>query len=384
MLKRSNVLPLIAQDVGLVVVAATILINQWSNGGPWWLAGIISLALLILYHNWPERHPQLYLAVEFAFIVPLLCLHFISIILFFAFSAHAMILFPNRKGALWIILAVLATISISVYNDGWLDGLITSIGVSMGYLGFGYAYFALTQAETERRKSQALFVELESAHQQLQETLERVEELAISEERNRIAREMHDTLGHRLTVAAVQLEGAGRLIFQDPHKAQQMITTVRKQVGEALSELRQTVATLRTPLEADLSLPAALKRLASGFEEATGLTIQLSIPESFPELPPAQRLALFRVAQESLTNVQRHAQANQVWLKLSFEKCCVKLCIADDGIGIGSDAVNGGFGLPSMHERAILLGGELSMSAQPEGGTMIEISLPLPAEAEDA
>src|SRR5690606_11162904 len=108
---------------------------------------------------------------------------------------------------------------------------------------------------TARVESQRLQTELQEAHQQLQTYAERVEALAVAEERNRLAREMHDTLGHRLTVSIVQLEGAGRLIEHDPTRTAQMVQTVREQLVEGLDELRRALVSLRKPVSSSLSLP---------------------------------------------------------------------------------------------------------------------------------
>ena len=205
----------------------------------------------------------------------------------------------------------------------------------------------------------------------------------MAEERNRLAREMHDTLGHRLTVAAVQLEGAQRLIPRDPQRAAHMVGTVRDQVREALSELRRTVAALRTPLAADLPLPTALARLAAGFEGATGLAVHLTLPEEMPALPDTHRLALYRAAQEALTNVQRHAQAQDVWLQLARQDETVTLTVGDNGVGAPVDAERAGFGLRGMQERAAQLGGELALESRPDGGAQLFLRLPLPTEGTD-
>ena len=176
---------------------------------------------------------------------------------------------------------------------------------------FGAFANALLRADAARRESQALLDELQQAHEQLQEYALRAEEMAVVEERNRLAREMHDTLGHRLTVASVQLEAAQRLCPTDAERAAGLVGTVREQVREALGELRGTVATLRSPVEADLQLRSALRRLMDHFEEATGLTIHRVLPDEMPPLPDAHRLALYRAAQEALTNVQKHAEASR-------------------------------------------------------------------------
>jgi signal transduction histidine kinase len=178
-------------------------------------------------------------------------------------------------------------------------------------------------------------------------------------------------------VAAVQLEGAGRLIPTNPTRAANMVNTVHEEVIEALAELRRTVATLRTPLEVDLSLPIALTRLAQGFEKATGIKINQLVPELLPPLSEAQRLALYRAAQEALTNVQRHAQARQVWLELALEKETITLLVKDDGRGFDLEATGAGFGLRGLRERAAHLKGECHLESTPGQGTQICFHLPL-------
>lgn len=147
-----------------------------------------------------------------------------------------------------------------------------------------------------------------------------VERMATHEERNRLAREMHDSLGHQLTVAAVQLEGAQRLIPKDPDRAAHIVETARAQVRDSLDDLRRTVAALRQPEQADIALPQAIRQLATLFEQATGLAVQCVMPNQLPDLPLAHRLTCYRAAQEGLTNVQRHAQAKNILIVLSREK----------------------------------------------------------------
>jgi len=148
-------------------------------------------------------------------------------------------------------------------------------------------------------------------------------------------------------------------------------------VRAALGELRQTVAALRTPPEAELPLPKALARLADDFERATGLTVHRSLPLEVPPLAPALRLALYRAAQEALTNVQRHADARQVWLTLRLDDEAIVLQVDDDGRGLPPDAGERGLGLRGLRERATQLGGELRLESAPDGGTYLSLRLPL-------
>jgi signal transduction histidine kinase len=194
---------------------------------------------------------------------------------------------------------------------------------------------------------------------------------------------MHDTLGHRLTVSAVQLQAVERLVRTDPERAVQMAGAVREEVRAALAELRQTVAALRAPLEADLPLDQALRHLAAEFGAATGLRVHLALPEPLPSIPATHRLALYRGAQEGLTNVQRHAAAGQAWLALAQEGRTLVLRVADDGHGPAPEAdtemAGRGFGLRGLQERAGYLGGTAALSPRPGGGSELTLTLPLTA-----
>jgi len=259
-----------------------------------------------------------------------------------------------------------------------LEGAALRDGFVTGFINFCFAVFAntLLRADEARAETQRLLEEVQAAHGQLQEYTEQVEELAVAEERNRLSREVHDTLGHRLTVSIVQLEGAERLVDQQPERAAMKIKTVRKQLDEGLSELRRTVAMLRAPGATDLSLPKVLKQLAEEFEEATGLRIQVTVPDSLPRLSDGYRLAIYRVAQETLTNIQRHAEANNVSLTLALPPEAITLEITDDGIGISSGVSENGFGLRGIHERATQLGGEVKITTGSDQGTRLIFQLP--------
>lgn len=377
MLQRIYVWLNAGQYVALVVAGVTGLLDMQRAGEPWWLAGGMVLGLGILYYIWPERRYWLYLAAESGLLIGLVAFHPIFAVLGFAFSAHAMMLYPGRSGVAWVGLVTLGTGAGLIHEVGWLNAVFATLGLASGYFSFGLAQYARIRAEDARRESQALLTELQEAHRRLQEYAERVEALAVAEERNRMAREMHDTVGHRLTVAAVQLEGAQRLIPRDPKRASDMIGTVREQVREALTELRRTVTRLRKPLEVDLPLDQALTRLARGFEEATDLHIHLALAEDLPPLSDAQRLALYRAAQEGLTNVQRHAGAQDVWLRLGWEGDTMVLQVSDNGVGISVGAAGDGFGLRGLRERAAQLGGSLALEQRPEGGARLSFRVPL-------
>jgi signal transduction histidine kinase len=306
--------------------------------------------------------------------------------LFCVLAVMAPLSLPPRTAALWIVLfALINTFYCGLSHTAkWEGGWLVSLPYTVGYIFCGVSAYSLAQTSTAQRRSETLFAELQITHQQLQAYASRVEELAVSQERNRLAREMHDALGHRLTVAAVQLEGAGRLIPTDPTRAARMVNTVHEEVVEALDELRRTVATLRTPLDVDLSLPSALARLTRSFEEATNIKVNRSLPDELPPVPEAYRLALYRAAQEALTNVQRHTQARQVWLELALENNSMTLLVKDNGYGFEVETAPSGFGLRGLRERAAHLNGQFHLESHPGEGTQICFHLPLPNENEAA
>jgi signal transduction histidine kinase len=334
----------------------------------------------------PEWHSHLYLAVQAGLVTALMIVHedwTIYTLLFFILSGQAVLVLSPRLGSAWIAGFAVISAVVGLIRWGWTGALLAVLLYAAGYAFFGLFAYALNRAEAARSESQALLADLQEAHQQLQQYAARVEELAVVEERNRVAREMHDTLGHRLTVAAVQLEGAQRLCAMEPERAALMVGTVREQVSEALRELRATVATLRIPIEAELRLRDSLTRLVSHFEEATNLTVFQDLPEEMPPLSSTHRLALYRAAQEALSNVQNHAQAKHVWLLLTADESSVTLMVSDDGRGPTLTAPVRGFGLRGLRERAAQLQGDMHLEPRLGGGTQLTFRLPLAQETAD-
>ena len=181
------------------------------------------------------------------------------ILLFLILSVTVMLYNPLRPGLLWLGGFILLTGWFFFEQEGLSGGLRAMAIYAGGYLFFGVVTNALTQARLTQRQNALLLGELQAKNRQLEEYAAQVETLAVVEERNRLAREMHDTIGHRLTTAAVQLEGAQRLAASEPERAAAMIGAGRQQVREALQDLRRTVGRLREPVEVELSLPQALQ-----------------------------------------------------------------------------------------------------------------------------
>ncbi len=317
------------------------------------------------------HHPWRYFALQTGLVAILLILADTWSpfpILFFLLSAQAVLLFPLRWAVAWTLGFTVITFGALAWQAGWASALVGTPAYAAGYfffLAFGYAM----------RQAQQARAELQAAHERLKAYAAQSAALAVAEERNRMAQEMHDTLGHHLTVAAVQLEAAQALVHSDPERTAEMLATVRDQVRQSLSELRRTVAALRQPVD---DLPAALTALAQRFAAATGLAVTVHCASDLGELPPAVRLLLYRAAQEGLTNVQRHAHARHAWLTLTREGNHVVLTLDDDGQGPPPHPLEqGGLGLRGMAEQAHRFGGQASLHPRPQGGARLVIRIPL-------
>ncbi len=375
---------------GLLGIPSTF--QRWIVFGMLVALGVLRARFWFTEWHKKETAAYIYMIVSLALIVVLLFFtpnSFYVPIMFFVWSVDVMLLFPLRIAALWIAAFSLVVGVYFVLSFGWLEGMRVLLPYSTGYFFFGVFSNSLVRAQAAQAQSQKLLEELRSAHEQLQAYAARVETLAVSQERNRMAREMHDTLGHRLTVASVQLEGAQRLLRENPAKAADMLTTVRTQIKEALKDVRQTVSKLREPLEAELPLPQAVRQAALSFQEATGLSVHLDVGVHVPVLSAEQHLAMYRAVQEALTNVQRHAQATQVWLSLFMQADELCLHVRDNGAGLADESANArrGFGLLGMNERAVQLGGHFSMenwqtSGGQIGGASLTFCLPVPHKEE--
>ncbi len=197
----------------------------------------------------------------------------------------------------------------------------------------------------------------------------RVEALAVLEERNRVARDIHDGLGHALTVVQMQIKAARAVLAARPDRADEMLSKAQHQAEEALQEVRRSVGALREP-RPPVPLPEALRALT----ETAGVPTGLEVRGERRPLPAEAEESLFRAAQEGLTNVRKHAHATKAELVLDYSRPGVRLEVRDDGAGLTGSA-DGGFGLLGLRERATQLGGRLTLDSAP-GGATLRMELP--------
>ena len=227
-------------------------------------------------------------------------------------------------------------------------------------------------AQRERQQH----AQLEAAHQRLRRHAATVEQLAVSRERNRLARDLHDTLAHSLAALSVQLEALRTLLTHDPAAAQDALNEVTTLARNGLEESRQAIQALRTDPLKTLGLVGALRGMLQNFQARTGVQADLSVAGQEPDLTDEEAQALFRIADEALTNVERHAAAQQVTVRLAFGNDRIDLVIRDDGVGFDPAAVDPDrYGLTGIQERAAMIGATLKVRSRRGGGTEVRCSL---------
>ncbi|MEV0224065.1 sensor histidine kinase [Streptomyces sp. NPDC050704] len=219
----------------------------------------------------------------------------------------------------------------------------------------------------------AVAVGEQRARRELEEYASRVAGLSAAAERNRLARDIHDSLGHHLTAMSVQLEMASEFRALDPDAAQRALTEARQSVKLALGDVRQSVRALRDEA-AHPTLSTALAGLAQGGEARPRVTVEVSGDQD--GYGAAELTALYRAAQEGVTNARRHARATRVTVVVRLTDDTARLVVTDDGRGFAPDAAAAGFGLLGMRERVQLVAGSVDIDSCPESGTRLTVTVP--------
>ncbi len=223
-------------------------------------------------------------------------------------------------------------------------------------------------------------VRLTTHLQHLTESLQLARERLVTtreEERRRLRRDLHDGLGPTLASLTFKVDAARNLLRQDSARTDTLLAGVREQAQEAITDIRRLVYDLRPPALDELGLLSALHEQATHYQHQ-GLEVVFHTPSSLLPLPAAVEVAVYRIAQEALTNVARHAEAQHCLLRLRIDSEAVHLDIEDDGKGIPAGH-RIGVGLHAMHERVSELGGSCAIMRGASGGTLIQVRLPLAA-----
>jgi signal transduction histidine kinase len=223
--------------------------------------------------------------------------------------------------------------------------------------------------------------DLEQHAADLQADREALAREAVAEERARIAREMHDSVAHSVSVMVLQAGAAEQVLAASPERARESLQTIQDTGREAIVELRRMLGLLRDPVEASLSPPPGLGGIDTllGQVRAAGLPVELTVEGQPRRLPPGVDRSAYRIVQEGLTNTLKHAGPAHATVTLRYGDRALELEVVDDGRG-GKRANGDGFGLIGMRERAALYGGELDAGSRPGGGYVLRARLPLERE----
>ena len=350
---------------------------------------LILLTLLIMGLALPRVKPALayfYTALQMGLILigtTLGYLHILPTLYLIVMIRSCFLLQPPGR----LIVAGLSFIFFAVHQVQYLTALMPAGLPVMGeqriwmhqiaeFLMFGLSLFLVSRLVTtlivERRTQE----KLTQAHNQLRQYSLQIEELAAVQERNRIAREIHDSLGHALTSLNVQIQTGLKLWQRNPEEAHAFLEQAQQLGTMAMQEVRQSVSTLRADERPEPPLQETIATLLQEFRQSTGIPIHSSIRLTTPLSPGVSR-TLYRLTQEALTNVCKHAEATEVRLELKTEPDQVHLAIADNGRGFSYSESTSGYGLQGMKERVSAIHGKFYLQTSPGQGCQITINLPL-------
>jgi signal transduction histidine kinase len=305
-----------------------------------------------------------------------------SPIYFYILIADASISYSSFFAGAYTLLCFLSFSFFHYITGGYENPVVFLSQMGLGLLPFigvcAIMYVAKYEIRQRKKLSETMYQlkikskQLENTYMKLKETTEELEELTIVKERNRIAREIHDTVGHTLTTVLLEMEAGERLIPIDPETAVEKIRLAKSQVRKGLQDVRESVRTLQTGREIMEFIPS-LKLLIDETTKHGNIFIKHNIGE-LPKLAPSQEKAIYRALQEGLTNGIRHGNSTAFVFLLVYEKGNIRFSLQDNGKGT-SDIVKG-FGLAAMEERVKEAGGFLKVGSKPGEGFNISITIP--------
>jgi signal transduction histidine kinase len=362
------------------------------------LAVAAAIWVLFLYAlRWPQwQQPTGLMLVYFAGLLVFVWLLEAQSAFFIAFAIvgflQAFVILPTGLA----VIAVAATscvLYLAPAASGWRDPsswpfLIFIVALQTAAVSGGSFIGVRMMEDQEKRKQvvanlEAALKENAGLHAQL---VVQAREAGVLDERQRLAGEIHDTLAQGLAGIITQLEAAEQL-RNDPGESQRHVGQARKLARESLSEARRSVQALRPGRLEGTRLPEAIAQLAKEWSETSGVPVHIETTGDAVPLAPELEVTLFRVAQEALTNVAKHANATRVGLTVSYLDDMVLLDVRDDGVGFESTAdagANGNsYGLSAMRQRLLRVGGSLEVESGPGAGTAISASVPMPGGAGD-
>ena len=375
-----------------VVISFLLMLRNYNQATPVWVLGILTVVLMIWHwvglklafkdqDSWNERS-----MARFIILIGDIIIWFVLVnnapayyIALFGLFIQVFRNLPIKYATIAVLLLSTATVFEQFSGPGELINLSNPtlwIFLAMGFAGILFAHWISVIIEQSTRRRE-LIEQLEAAQADLA-AAERRE--GVLEERQRLAREIHDTLAQGFTSIVMHLEAAEQAISVDPVRVQKHLNLARSTARSSLDQARRVVQDLRPDLLEQHSLPDAIERTASSWGKETGVVPVVLITGNPVNLHPNIEVTLLRAAQEALNNIRKHAQATSVQITLSYMNDLVILDIQDDGLGMnqtGRPDLSGGYGLQAMRERVGQVGGDLTIESDPEDGTTIVVSIPL-------
>lgn len=284
------------------------------------------------------------------------------------------------RNSRWVVAPVGYYLTLSLINfgieAGWQNSIWWFVG-SMPMSVFVIIYVVLYNRQSEaRERSQRLFHDLQAAHHQLAEYAARVEDLTIATERQRMARELHDTLSQGLAGLILQLEAVdAHLTHNRTERAQAIVRQTMERARLTLTEARQVIDDLRQT--GVLDLEDGVHQAVERFQATTGFPCELEMVIE-ANVPAASAEIALRAISEGLTNIARHARATRAWLRVYTRAGRLEIELRDDGVGFDPAAIQPGhYGLLGIRERVRLAQGEFALDGRPGQGACLKLSLPL-------
>lgn len=350
----------------------------------WIVYGLISAFVLLMLieplcsHRSPN-FTHFYLVIQTGIIVALALIppnyDYFSL-LFLTLIIQAIEVFAPQITFLWISAFTIIMAILMFYTQGLSAGLPFIVIFTILYLFFGSYAAVMRSADNARHQSQELLNELQDAHQKLLIYTTQSEELAIVQERNRLARNLHDSVTQTIFSMTMTVEAARILFFRDDDQAVAQLDKIQALAKSVLTEMRSLVFELRPTAVTQIGLIPALRHHITMLEREHGLIVALDITGE-ANLPEDSTQRLFLVIQEALNNVVKHGQTDRANLTLRFDDRDLFLRIEDFGRGFSTEAIitEGNPGLLSMQERVDSIGGILKIDSYPGQGTSVTVEV---------
>ena len=342
---------------------------------------LIAYAVLMLFNSAlikeSDVRAHIYLGVQTMLIIGAMLLYHeldFFAILYMPLGGQAMFILPRRRAINWIVIFSIAILVGQLTQFPFPNGLPFTLLYLAGLFFVASLSTTMMRTNEARIQSDRLLDELQQAHGQLQEYAGQAKELATAKERNRLARELHDSVAQTLYGLTLQAEAANRkLKAGQTDQVSEYLREIRDSAQQTLQETRLLIFELRPPILEQEGLASALRSRLETVESRSGLKTQIQLQE-LDQIPVEVEAGLYGVANEALNNILKHAHATSIKVALKKESNKIVLEIQDNGIGFDVNAVPGGMGLNGMKERAEQFGGDLQIQSD-TNGTRIRVEV---------